>query len=70
MTKKTLLITTMLGLAITRPIAVFGEDPDEPAANPIKPQNSVDVEAVEETVKPAPKNCPACAMGLTAAFVF
>jgi Ca2+-binding EF-hand superfamily protein len=70
MKKTTLLITATLGFALARPISVSGEDLYDPAASPVKPQKSVDVEAGEGRVKPAPKNCPACAMGLTAEFVF
>ena len=63
MKKTTLLITAIFGFALARPIPAFGEDPDESTA-------SSNLEAGEGRVQPASRNCPACAMGLTAEFVF
>jgi len=68
--KQTTLLIALLGFALARSISAFAEAPDEPAASSAKPDETIDEKAVEGNIRPAPKNCPACAIGLTAEVVF
>lgn len=70
MKQTTFLITAILSIVLARPVSVFGNDSDKRPAGSVKPHKTIDANAAEGKVRPAPKNCPACAMGLTAEFVF